>query len=70
MPITGGGGSQYITDGTSGITTIRFEDSTGALWDLTINQYGAVVTTAVVVGGTPTTSNPYGPGWFLYLTYV
>lgn len=49
----------FITFGTNGITTIRWQSIVDAsLWDMTIDDSGRVVTTSVIVSSTLGT--PYG----------
>lgn len=60
---TSSGSDPFITDGASGITKIRWQSAPGAiLYDMTINDIGTVITTAV-----PASSSPIG--LLLALTY-
>ncbi len=65
-----GGSSSFITEGTSGISTIRMETSGGYVYDFTCDDTGAWVSTLVSSPGSgPTTGNPFSPLWFQGITY-
>lgn len=71
MPITGGGGSAtnpFITNGTSGVTTIRWQTTGGYVYDMIVTDAGAVLTTLISSPGS-NTGKPIGTGWFMFLTY-
>lgn len=58
--------SPYITEGSDGILTIRMEsDVDASVWDMTVNEYGAWVSTLVSSGSTVGTPM----GLLLSLTY-
>lgn len=59
--VGGGSDNPYITNGTDGIAVIRME-SDNHLWDMTIDDTGAWVSTIVLETGTPM-------GLLLALTY-
>lgn len=53
----GSGSDPFITDGSVGITNIRFQSSgAGLIYDMTVDDSGAVVTSLVNM----TSGSPYG----------
>lgn len=66
MSDSGGSGSPFITNGTSGITSIRMETSGGYVYDFTCDDTGAWVSTLVSSPGS-TAGTPMG--LLLSITY-